>query len=99
VEPSVALAVEDAFAIDVKVAWVATSAGQGLLGFLVRASGGLALMVAGVSAASLFGPSLALARDALVASMRELEPLALAFDRRVTGMVALSIASELIRQQ
>jgi len=49
--------------------------------------------------AASFGPSLALARDALVATMRELEPLALALDRRVTGMVAMSINSELVGRQ
>ena len=55
--------------------------GLGLLPLTMR--GGLATAVVEAEAVTL-----ALASDVLVADMRELEPLALACARRVTGMVA-----------
>jgi len=50
-----------------------------------NAKRGLVVVLAGASATTLLTPPLALELDALVATMRELDPLAL--DRQVTGMV------------
>jgi len=71
----------------VPIAGFQTEGGVTSCSLLVGGPRRLVVVVDGASTAARFRP-LALASDVLVADMRELEPLALACARRVTGMVA-----------